>query len=404
MSFRDPRARRHNAGFCEVCGATAGSIHHGWVVCDRHLGRTLPPVRAFDFRTGSLLRATDDGYDEECDEGVEPDRVDPADHEARHRTEHRHRWPARVRFRPWTLRSLLDRDAEEEENLPFVDPRRTAVLTDFLTDRLTMVHGGDVDIHPEDSELPAELTIVLLGDTPFYVVPDLGEPTTARAPRPDAVLLSACPVTELVDLGAAEHAIQLFLDDLDTPDDVRVWTTVDHVAQVWLDRPTRADISYEVAAASLDEFVDLATRLRAALAPLDLSTSPDALARAQSSDFGEPVSWDLIAESEWPSHPWLSRLVQRSNIDGDRYFCLFGPRGDTVELFRRIELQFERRNGVWETVSPEIPGPHMPAQDWEAPGVAWYDHVQWLGIDDGPDGPTGRWRARVPTGWCGPPV
>ena len=400
MSNQDPRAHRYNAFFCEICGAKAGAIQHGWAVCDRHFGRMLPPSKSYDSRTGSRLRSPDDDYDDFEDD----DRPEPVDPEAQRRAEHRRRWPGQVRFRPWTLRCLLDRDPKEEENLPFVDPRRTAALTDFLIDRLSIVHDGEVDIHLDDTELPDELTIVLLGDTPFYVSPDLGEPTTGRPPRHDTVLLSACPATEIVDLGAAEYAIHQFRDDPATPDDVQVWTTADHVVQVWLDRPVDGAISYEVAAASLDEFVALARRLRTALAPLDLSTSPDALARAQSPDFSDPISYDLVPDTEWSTHPWLSRLVQKSNIDGDRYFCLFGPRGDTVELFRRIELQFERRTGEWETVTPEIPGPRMPAEDWEAPAVAWYDSAQWRGIDDRPDAPTGRWRARVPTGWSGPPA
>lgn len=285
------------------------------------------------------------------------------------------------------------------------DPRRARNLTRLLTDRLVDEYGGVVDRLTPD--VPASIVMVLLGDLPFYVTPDVGEPTTSRAPVPDTVLLSACPAVEVADLGAAELAIHEFTDDPTVPSDVRVWTTSDHSTQVWLDRllPATAAASEADAAIALDEFVLLARRLRTALAPVDTSSSEEALVRALVGGFTEPLSYEFVDDSKWRAHPWLSRIERRTNIDGFAYLCLFGLTPAAADAFCRIELQFERADGTWQTVPTEIPGPYaMPGANWAHPSVAWSDETQWGRASDDPTRATGRWRARVPTGWSGPPI
>ena len=147
----------------------------------------------------------------------------------------------------------------------------------------------------------------------------------------------------------------------------------------------------------------LASALRALLAPLDRSTSDEAVERAESGLHSGTLSYDLIDKSEWKDHPWLSEIVQNSDIDCDRYFCLYGLSNSAAGQFRDVTLEFERADGTWDSVRPQLPGPHMPARYYEQPSVAWYDANQWGPGSGRPDSPTGRYRARIPTGWTGPP-
>ena len=283
------------------------------------------------------------------------------------------------------------------------DPHRTRTLTRLLIDRLVDEHGGAID--RLDVGVPASIVLVMVDDLPFYVTPDVGEPTTGRPPATDTVLVSACPAIEVADIGAAEHAIHEFTDDPTVPSDLRVWTTSAPPSQVWLDRLLPAATSDADAVRALDEFVTLARRLRAALAPVDMSSSSDARLRALTGAFSEPVSYEYLDDSQWHDHPWLSRIERRSNIDGFAYLCLFGLDPGAAAAFDRIELQFERADGTWRTVPTEMPGPYaMPAENWAHPSVAWSDETQWPGAADDPQRATGRWRARVPTGWTGPPA
>lgn len=285
-----------------------------------------------------------------------------------------------------------------------IDPRRTGALTAFLVDRLESSHGGEIDTTEPGEGLPPDLTTVLLGDLPIYITPDVGEPATNRAPLDNTVLLSACLAIELVDRTTADFILHQFRSDTTLPADLKLWTSVGEVAQVWVDRMLVTDTSFEVAAASLDEFVDIARRLRAAVAPVDMSSSPEARERGRFADFGAPVSFDLIDQSEWAAHPWLSRLEQNSDYDGMRHHCLYDLPPGAARLFAEVRLEFELVDGTWESIDPELPGPIMPAQGWRRPDVAWFDAPQWRTRDGRPDSPTGRWRARVPTGWSGPPV
>lgn len=284
------------------------------------------------------------------------------------------------------------------------NPRQVEAVCDFVVQGLVERHDGWLDDDPESLALPESMRMVTIDDAHFYVGPDPGEPTTGRQPDADVVLLSSCVATELDDDGAVGVVLQEFSDDPTTPDDLRLSATRARGKQVWLDRRLPVATSFEVLAASLDEFVACALRLRVALAPLDLSSSEEARIRAGSRVHTEPLSWDLIDRTDWSQHPWLSRLETNTDQDLGRHLCLYGLSQEAVELFRRVELQYEHADGSWTTLSMEAPGPMMPARDWERPTIAWFDSSEWLSRGDDPKCPTGRWRARIPTGWVGPPL
>jgi len=288
------------------------------------------------------------------------------------------------------------------------DRHHLRAVCDLAVDRLVSVHGGEHDDSPLDPGLPPDLRIVTIGDAVFYVGSDPGEPTTDRGPDPDVVLLSSCAAIDIFDVGAAEAVIHEFRTDPATPGDLRISTTrgmeLAAGSQVWIDQPLPVATSFDVVVATLDEFVGHALRLRVVLAPLDCSTSEEAMIRAGSGLHHGPLSYDLIDDDQWTHHPWLSQIVRNTDMDATRYLCLFGPAGGAALLFRDVTIEFEREDGSWESVRAQIPGPPMPARNWKEPGVAWWD------ANDGGPGPghpghaTGRRRARVPTGWTGPPL
>lgn len=290
------------------------------------------------------------------------------------------------------------------ERSMMTDPRHVRAVCDFAVERLVNLHSGWLDNGPPEPGLPEDLRIVTIGDAAFYVGSDPGDPSSERDPDPEVVLLSSCAAVGIDDLGAAEAVVHRFRSDPDLPADLRISTTGFMEMQVWLDRPLPATISFEVVAANLDEFVAHALRLHEALAPLDVSTSAEALERAESGLHSEPVSWDLIDSTEWRDHPWLSRLERNTDLDGYLYLCLYDLSPAAAAQFSRMELQYEHADGTWTTLRIEIPGPPMPARNWQRPSVAWPDWSEFGNIPGDPKRPTRRWRARVPTGWTGPPV
>ena len=287
------------------------------------------------------------------------------------------------------------------------DERHRRAICDLAVERLLEVHGGILDDLPPDPVLPPDLRIIYIGEAVVYVGSDPGEPTTGRPADPDALLLSSCAAIDVADTGAAAVLVHEFRTDPATPADLRIATTLATVpgmgSMVWIDQPLPAATSFDVVAATLDEFVGHALRLRELLAPLDRSTSDEAVERAESGLHAGALSYDLIDSSDWKDHAWLSEIVQNSDIDCDRYFCLYGLSNSAAAQFRDVTLEFERADGTWDSVRPQLPGPHMPARYYEQPSVAWYDANDRGPGPGQPDSPTGRRRARIPTGWTGPP-
>lgn len=286
-----------------------------------------------------------------------------------------------------------------------IDPRRSEALAAFLVERLVTRYRGWLE--PTSDAIPPSVATVLVDDLIYYVTPDVGEPSTGRPPAPDTVLLSSCAAALVGDDGATQFAIHEFRDDPTVPDDLNVWTTRDEngIAQVWLDRLLPSTISEEVAIAMLHEFHVHATRLRTALAPLDMETSEEAAIRWSSGVHREPLSYEFIEGSEWHTYPWLSRLVRKTNIDLVRMTCLFDLSPSAAWEFASVELHYELADGTWKIEKAQIPGPYaMPAMDWQHPSVAWDDPTDWMPAAGDPKRPTGRVRAKVPTGWTGPPV
>ena len=275
------------------------------------------------------------------------------------------------------------------------DDHRFDALQDALIERLLEHDDAWIDHSADDTapDVPAGMAIVRLAEgLHVYVGRDPGELASGRVGDPEVLVLSACVATELHDLGAAEAIIAEFRAGASLPDDVVLAMTSNGPTQLWIDRRATATTSCEVALATLHDLVTIAIDLRARIAHLDAATSFDARSRADDGGHRAPVSFDLIDERDWHSHPWLTRLEPNSDIDGNRHLCLYGLALPVAEHLARIDLQRCESDGTWSTITAELPGPAMPARDWEQPSVAW-----WC------DGP-GPWRARVPTGWVGPPV
>lgn len=103
---------------------------------------------------------------------------------------------------------------------------------------------------------------------------------------------------------------------------------------------------------------------------------------------------DIIPQTEWKHHPWLSQVTLASDMDGDAAFFIPDTDADAAAALEGVRLEYSYDGENWESVEPVNSGT-FPSREWACAAWAWYwpflDHPL-LGIDADRE-PTIQWRA-----------
>ncbi len=76
-------------------------------------------------------------------------------------------------------------------------------------------------------------------------------------------------------------------------------------------------------------------------------------------------------EPAWSGHPWLSRLVEASDADGDFAVSIFSASETALTALRRVRLQYQDESNNWLEAETCF-GNYFTGLGWAQASISWY--------------------------------
>jgi hypothetical protein len=107
-----------------------------------------------------------------------------------------------------------------------------------------------------------------------------------------------------------------------------------------------------------------------------------------------PTGFQVLPESDWKSHSWLSQLDGASDMEMDSAMFWTGLNQKQIDALKQILVQYRLAGKAWEN-APHCENASFPGREWGQASWGWYRPFFTVYGEY-------EMRALIPDGWISP--